>query len=42
MVYPRARHGGFGRHNQRQFYEFIRRTMFDGEPTRDAPVQRRR
>jgi dipeptidyl-peptidase 4 len=27
MVYPRAKHGGFGRHNQRQFYEFIRRTV---------------
>jgi dipeptidyl-peptidase-4 len=27
MVYPRAKHGGFGRHNQRQFYDFIRRTV---------------
>jgi dipeptidyl-peptidase-4 len=27
MVYPRAKHGGFGRHNDRQFYEFIRRTV---------------
>ena len=31
MVYPRARHGGFGRHNQRQFYEFVRRTVLDRE-----------
>ena len=27
MVYPRAKHGNFGRHNERQFYEFIRRTV---------------
>jgi dipeptidyl-peptidase-4 len=27
MVYPRAKHGGFGRHNDRQFFEFIRRTV---------------
>jgi dipeptidyl aminopeptidase/acylaminoacyl peptidase len=30
MVYPRARHGGFGRHNERQFYEFIRKTVLNG------------
>jgi dipeptidyl aminopeptidase/acylaminoacyl peptidase len=36
MVYPRAKHGGFGRHNQRQFYEFIRRTVCDGNSVRDA------
>ncbi|HEX4589952.1 MAG TPA: S9 family peptidase, partial [Gemmataceae bacterium] len=29
MVYPRAKHGGFGRHNQRQFYDFIRRTVLN-------------
>ena len=27
MVYPRAKHGNFGRHNQRQFYDFIRKTV---------------
>jgi dipeptidyl aminopeptidase/acylaminoacyl peptidase len=27
MVYPRARHGGFGRHNQRQFFEFVKKTI---------------
>jgi dipeptidyl-peptidase-4 len=31
MVYPRAKHGGFGRHNQRQFYDFIRRTVLNGD-----------
>jgi dipeptidyl aminopeptidase/acylaminoacyl peptidase len=30
MVYPRARHGNFGRHNQRQFYEFVRKTVLNG------------
>jgi dipeptidyl aminopeptidase/acylaminoacyl peptidase len=30
MVYPRAKHGGFGRHNERQLYEFIRRTVLNG------------
>ena len=24
---PRARHGNFGRYNQRQFYDFVRRTV---------------
>lgn len=38
MVYPRAKHGGFGRHNQRQFYEFIRRTVIDGSAGHQAPT----
>jgi hypothetical protein len=34
MVYPRAKHGGFGRHNERQLYDFIRRTVLNGADDR--------
>lgn len=33
MIYPRAKHGGFGKHNQRQFYDFIRRTVLSDHST---------
>jgi hypothetical protein len=32
MFYPVARHGGFGRHAQRQMLEFILRTLGDKKP----------
>ena len=36
MFYPLARHGGFGRHAQRQSLEFIRRTLGGPEPPAKA------
>jgi dipeptidyl-peptidase-4 len=36
MFYPLARHGGFGRHSQRQSLEFIRRTLGGPEPPAKA------